>query len=253
MKKLLLIGGIIILPLVLISCAAQPAIGVSEEAPLSTSLPQTNTPEPTATATLALTPTPEGQIFRDDFTGQLRPEWSWENENPSRWTLTDDGWLQIIGEDQSLLGAERQSNLLWTTLPEGDFAISVHLQAQPVVNFQQATIYIYENLGNFIALDLGYCGPCGGKGIYMDYKIDKDWGKYMQLMNVKDLYLKLVSQENVITGYYTVEPNQWQRLGRLGNFFQFKRVGLGVSNVDQKHTSSDDLIGMFDYFEITRP
>jgi len=253
MKKLLLIGGIIILPLILISCAAQPAIGVSEEAPLPTPLPQTNTPEPTAT--LALTPTPEGQIFRDDFTGQLRSEWSWENEVPSRWTLTYDGRLQIIGQDPSLLLGGVQSNLLWTTLPEGDFAISVHLQAQPVVNFQQATMYLYENPENFVALNRGYCGFCvsGGNAIYMEYKIGKDFGTYKQPTNVTDLYLKLVSQENVISGYYAFEPDQWQRLGRFGNYFQFKRVGLGVSNVDQKHTSSDDLIGMFDYFEITRP
>ena len=253
MKKLLIIGGIMILSFVLISCAAQPAIGVSEEGPLQTPLPQTNTPEQTATATLALTPTPEGQIFRDDFTGQLRPEWSWVNENPSRWMITDDGWLKIVGEDLMLMGDGYQSNLLWITLPEGDFAISVHLQAQPVVNFQQASIHLYENNENYVAINRGYCKPCGGNAIFMEYKIDKSFGTYNQLTNVTDLYLKLVSQGNVITGYYAFEPDQWQRLGRVGNYFQFKRGGLGVSNCDRDHTSSDDLIGMFDYFEIARP
>jgi pyrimidine-specific ribonucleoside hydrolase len=128
------------------------------------------TPAVTSQATATLPPapvsatvpatTPENQIFRDDFEGALQPGWTWENEKPDHWALTPDGWLQILGEDAGLLYGQAQSNLLWRELPEGNFAITVHLQAAPVVNFQQATIYLYEDLQNYIAINRGFCGPC---------------------------------------------------------------------------------------------
>jgi len=117
-------------------------------APEPTPVPPTVPPEPTVEPSPELTSTPEKQIFRDDFTGELQPGWTWESENPDRWTITDDGWLQIIGEDSSLLADEQQSNLLWMDLPGGDFVITVHMKAQPIVNFQQATLYIYEDPDN---------------------------------------------------------------------------------------------------------
>jgi hypothetical protein len=127
--------------------------------------PSSFTPAPTATftlgptATVVPTATPENQLFRDDFNGLLQPGWTWENENPNRWNLTSDGWLEILGEDAALLYGQAQSNLLWRELPESDFAITVHLNAVPVANFQQATIYLYEDTQNYVAINRGYCGP----------------------------------------------------------------------------------------------
>jgi len=193
-------------------------------------------------------------VFRDDFDGNLQPGWTWQNEVPSRWTITQDGWLQIIGEDASLLGEGMQSNLLWHELPEGDFEITVHLKANPTDNFQQATIYIYEDGENYIAINRGYCGPCAtqGNGIYMEYKINGQLGAYNLATKETDLFLRLESKGNVVSGYYAFAPDKWVRLGRFGNYFAFKKVGLGVSNVDIQGINAD-LIGLFDYFEIRRP
>ena len=68
--------------------------------------PPTATPLPIVTPTAAIEPTatPEYLIFRDDFNDAIRPEWTWENENKERWTISPDGWLQIIGEDPALPG-----------------------------------------------------------------------------------------------------------------------------------------------------
>ena len=226
--------------------------------PEPTPLPPTEPPpEPTAepspepTLTVEPTATPENQLFRDDFTGELQPGWEWENENPDRWAFTDDGWLQIIGEHDSLLGEGSQNNMLWYPLPEGDFVITAHLKTLPFENFHQATIYIYEDPDNFIALNRGYCAPCstGGGGFYMEYKISGDANAYQQATDADDVYLRLESKDNIISGYYATAPDQWERLGRFGNYFQFKKVGIGVTNV----RAADDLVGLFDYFEITRP
>jgi hypothetical protein len=189
-------------------------------------------------------------LFRDDFEGGLQPGWVWENEKPELWAVTGDGWLQIEGEADSLLGGY-QSNLLWYPLPEGDFAITVHLKALPFESFQQATIFIYEDPDNFISLNRGYCGPCPtrGGGFYMDYKIGGDGAFYYVATDAEDVYLRLVSKDNMISGYYATEAGQWERLGRFGNYFQFQRVGLGVANGG----ADGVLVGMFDYFEISLP
>ncbi|MFZ5821534.1 MAG: hypothetical protein ACOYYJ_16680 [Chloroflexota bacterium] len=79
------------------------------------------------TPPLEPTATPEGLIFRDDFTGAPRPEWQQQNENPGLWQVTGDGWLQIAAEDDSLLINDAQTNTFLVDLPEGDFEISAHL------------------------------------------------------------------------------------------------------------------------------
>ena len=226
-----------------------------------TPIPPTFPPEPTGTstpkptATIIPTTTPEDQIFRDDFSGTLQPGWLWENENSDRWTITSNGWLQILGEDTALLYGQAQSNLLWRELPQGNFVIAVHLKAIPVANFQQATIYLYEDSQNFVAINRGYCAPCKtrGNGIYMEYKIGGALGAYMVALQETDLYLRLESKTNVITGSFATKPGQWQRLGRFGSYFLFKRVGLGVTNADAQSDDNADLVGLFDYFEITKP
>ena len=235
-----------------------PPTTVPEPSPIPpTELPPEPTVEPSPEPTPTIEPaaTPENQLFRDDFTGELQPGWTWENEKPDLWTFTNEGWLQIIGEDNSLLAVEQQSNLLWRALPGGNFIITVHLKAQPIVNFQQATLYIYEDPENYIALNRGFCDLCldGGNAFFMEYKIGGAWGAYNKATDKTDVYIRLTRESDVVSGYYAYEPDQWERIGRFGGaYFDFTRVGLGVTNVDSEGRDAD-LVGQFDYIEITRP
>lgn len=234
-----------------------PPTSAPKPTPLSPTVPPVPTvkPSPEPTPTINPTATPENQLFRDDFTGELQPGWTWENENPALWTFTDDGWLQIIGEDASLLNEQPQSNLLWRDLPSGDGIITIHLKTQPLSNFQQATLYLYEDLDNYVALNRGFCDLCvdGGNAFYFEFKISGAFGTYNQVTNATDVYLRLTREGDVISGYYATEPGQWERIGRYGgSYFDFKRVGIGVTNSDPSGLNGD-LVGQFDYFEITRP
>lgn len=239
--------------------AATTSVSTATTAPTATSIPPTNTPvptntlvpTPTETPKPTTTPLPEGVLFRDDFAGELQPGWEWENENADKWTFTDDGWLQIVGEHDNLLRENRQSNLLWYPLPEGDFVVTVHLNTKPFENFHQAAIYIYQDPDNYVTINRGYCDLCptGGNGFYMDYKISGQLGSYNIATKAEDVYLRLESKDNTISGYYATAPDEWKRLGRFGNFFQFTRVGIGVSNV----RAANDVVGQFDYFEISLP
>jgi hypothetical protein len=194
-------------------------------------------------------------LFRDDFAGTLQPGWAWENENPSRWSITQDGWLQIIGEDASLLHNGIQSNLLCREAPTGEFQIRVHLSADPIENFQQVTLYLYQDGNNYVAMNRGYCGPCetGGSGMFMEYKFAGSWGAYNVKTEDTDVLLRLVNQGKTVTGYYSFEPGgEWHRFGRVGKYLEHAKVCLGVSNVDSAGINAD-LIGRFDYIEIVLP
>jgi beta-xylosidase len=234
-------------------------VPTSTALPSKTSLPLptfTNSPEPTPSSTPAPIPTdtPIGQIFRDDFSINLQAGWAWHNENPARWTITPEGWLQILGEDASLLANEFQNNLLCRNAPTGEFEITVHLIADPSVNFQQATLYLYQDSENYIAINRGYCGPCltNGSGVFMEYKIAGSMGAYMEKTKDTDVFLRLVNQGQTITGYYAFEPEKWQLFGKIGNFVKNANICLGVSNVDSAGINAD-LVGRFDYIEISQP
>jgi len=76
----------------------------------------------------------------------------------------------------------------------------------------------------------------------MDYKISGTWGNYKAATEAEDVYLRLERKADMVSGYYAVEPDQWERLGRFGNYFKFTRVGLGVSNVH----AAEDVVGQVD-------
>ncbi len=244
--------------IVVTACGAPATTEPAPPPPLPTTAPEpTIPPEPSPEPAPIIEPTatPENQLFRDDFTEALGPGWEWENENPERWTFTDDGWLQIMGEDSSLLNEQPQSNLLWRPLPGGDFIITIHLKTQPLNNFQQATLFLYEDIENYVAINRGYCDLCdtGGNGFFFEFKISGASGSYSAKTEATDVYLRLTREGDVLSGYYGTAPDKFERIGRYGgSYFDFTKVGIGVTNSDPKGIEGD-LVGQFDYFEITRP
>ncbi len=232
-----------------------PAFALTSTRTLMPTLQPSQTPLPTTqpTASATATNTPVGQIFRDDFSGSLQPGWTWINEVPDRWTFTPEGWLQIIGQDPSLI-RDFQNNLLCRRAPSGDYEISVHLFADPKENFQQATLYLYQDGENYVAINRGYCGPCltGGSGIFLEYKLSGSVGTYKTSTADPEVYLRLLKQDNNIIGYYALDQGVWHRLGTIGDYIEDAEICLGVSNVDLVGIDAD-LVGLFDYIEISRP
>jgi inosine-uridine nucleoside N-ribohydrolase len=216
---------------------------------------QVETSITTPTTSIEPTITPINLIFRDDFNGNLQPGWTWQNEIPSRWFITSDGWLEISGEDASLLSEGTQSNLLCRQAPAGDFEITVHLSANPTVNFQQATLFLYRDGDHYVALNRGYCGPCetGGGGTFMEFKYSGGFGTYSAKAQNADTYLRVVSQDHHITGYYAFEESSWQRFGSVEYSIDLPQICLGVSNVDAVGAQNADLVARFDFIEIELP
>lgn len=200
------------------------------------------------------TTTPQYIIFRDDFNDPLDSAWGWENEDVSRYRVTQDGWLKITGGNKSVLNGGKQSNLLWIALPGGRFEISIHLKAEPLFDYQRAGVLLYQDTDHFVNLNRGYCLQCvlGGNGIFLEYSLNDQHGRYVTAATASDLYLMLTVEKGAISAFFAVEGDQWQYIASLKSDIPFERAALSVTN-DTAWNNGYDLIGMFDYFEIRSP
>jgi len=246
---------------------------------IHTDIPQPETPEPTqppeptdppaptntTEPTIAPTSLPDGVLFRDDFEGTLQPGWSWLDEDPERWSFEEFGGsnnLAIVADNPAFFNEGYQINTLARDVPAGEFAITAHIMTEPNENFKQANIFIFQDASNYIVLNIGFCDLCFGSGegdgFFMETIIDNNpfGDAYAIPRNAedKDVYLKLVNERGSITGYYALQPGEWQRAGAFGNYFDFVSVGIGASNaVGEEGPNGEDLIAYFDYFEISKP
>ena len=86
----------------------------------------------------------------------------------------------------------------------------------------------------------------------MEYKVTGGWDAFNVKTRDTDVYLRLTSQGNTITGYYAFDEEKWQRLGDIKRSFDITKICLGVSNVDSAGIDAD-LVGEFDYLEVSVP
>jgi hypothetical protein len=236
----------------------EPAEPAPTEVPPTIAPTEAPTDIPTEVPPMA-TPLPEGVLFRDDFNGSLQSGWTWRHEDPSRWSFIENGWLEIVADNVSLFMEDGDMvNFLTRDLPAGEFEIIAHVQADPDESFEQATIFIFEDEDNYIALNIGYCGVCSvaGPGFFMETIIENNpFGDAYQLpreASTTEVTLRLVNNGESIIGYYALPGGEWQRVGAFGHFFDFNSVGLGATNSNLNGVE-EDLVARFDYFEIRQP
>ena len=256
MKRLWLIIPVTIL--VLSSCSSPPDTPPTLKVEPTQPPPPTNTslpPEPTATSGPI--------IFIDDFDGGVDTAWSWLNEDPGRWQITPDGWLAITANHPSVLASEQnieQVNLLTQPAPQGDLIITTRLISNPDENFQQAGIFIVQDGQNYVSIINAFCEFClpdtGGHGVFMEgFKNGEPTAQGMVTalpLDQNDLYLRLVfsSSQNTITGYFSDDSSGWQQVGVVDEVPAFTTVALGAANTPGPEGISEDLLALFDYFEI---
>ncbi len=197
--------------------------------------------------------TPESPIFRDDFNGALSSAWMWDNKDASRYKV-ENGWLEITGGNESILNDEKQTNLLWIALPEGNFEMSTHVKSQPLLDYQRAGLLLYQDSNHYIALSQGYCMRClpNGKGVFLEYSLAGRRGEYSTAFDGDDLYLMLIVEQGAVSAFYAAKEGQWLHIASLENDIRFERAALNVTN-DRTWDRGYDIVGMFDYFEIRRP
>ena len=254
---------LLMLSLLLAACGAEPV----EQAPppeaeaeevAATVPPPPDTPEPTETPLPipTSTPMPAGLLFYDGFDGELAEGWMWQNEVPEKWTISEDGWLEINAEDGWMGGANIQTNVLLQPIPDARrFEIKSHLIADTTSDFQQAAIFLIEDSDNFLKINRGHCSPCPtqGDGIYTDYRYDGKDGSFKAVMADSDeVYFRIEYDRDsgYVTVYYAYQPEEWVQLRKIPIDLDYQMIGLGATNIDVQFNKDDDLVAKYDYFEV---
>jgi len=241
------------------------ACGSGEEAPPPASPATTNdssdvvSPSPTETEQ-----TPDSVLFFDDFDGPLDASWSWINEDPSRWRLTDNGWLEITAANPGFVAEEggniREINVLSREAPQGSFTLTTRLFTNPDANFNQVGIFMFQDGINYTAIFSGFCDPCLpgiGSGFLMEAFINNEYmsgGMWDQRdPSLMDVYLRLVydADAHTITGFAGRRPDEWQQIGVVQNFPSVLNIGLGAANAPGPNGVQEDLIASYAYVELS--
>ncbi len=232
--------------------------------PSVSTLPEGFVPKPAATWTSVPSPVPseapsaipapaavDPNFFRDDFVGNLDPQWTWIREDPQNWSLTAlPGFLQI-NVQAGYVVANTSSNLLLRPAPAGNFQIETQLDFRPESNFQFAGLIIYESYSSFIQAGRGYCrsSRCIGSGLYMDsyingMAIQPDFGQ-----SYKDsgpILLRLSRQGDSYTFQASADGKTWFVIGSHTSDIKPLQIGL----IAGQKVKGAVLPAAFDYFEV---
>jgi beta-xylosidase len=202
--------------------------------------------------TLAPTNTLEPPRTYDGFDGAFVLPWTWKDENPAKWNLTENpGFLRIYTSPYPDGG----QNILLMPVT-GNFTATTHVLFEPTTNFQFAGLTLFVENGIKVTFGRAFCGfipPCVGNGLYFDYieeeaAINGNFATAVPATN--EAWLKLERVGDALTGSYSGDGSTWQVIGThtLSAFFASPRIGLITGNDMVK--DDPEIHADFDFFDL---
>jgi regulation of enolase protein 1 (concanavalin A-like superfamily) len=157
----------------------------------------------------------EKALFEEKFAGKLSNGWTWTDEVPGSWRLTDGALeLKVLPVSEGLLGVGRKHPNLLLRDPgvKGDFAIEVRVNSQPSARFEHAGLMLFADGDNYVVLNKEMRDKSE-----IVFVAEKD-AKPSQLSKPyehQDVSLRLtVAGRKVIAQYRHYDTEAWQTLGK---------------------------------------
>lgn len=197
--------------------------------------------------------------FRDDFRGEVRPEWTIRNENPDNIDFNkQDECLTITTEFGSIWNNSQNDakNVFLIEPPEHlvDYVMTTRLvKFSPDARYQQAGLICFEDEDNYLKFVMEFDPGNGGltltvlpevegraeanHTLKVDQKIDSLW---LRVIKTGGIYLCAASRDGKT--YRTVAVLNWKDDNPT------KHVGLLAKNGGSKNSPGTD--AHFDFFEI---
>lgn len=189
----------------------------------------------------------------DDFdTETLAPTWSWINESPDHWSLTEaPGFLRLVLQPDF-------TTMLVRPVPQGDFEIRTRLIFTPTTNFEMGGLVLYQDDGNLLLLgrafcEFGYPGCVEGNGIYFDHIEDgalvgDNYG--MRTASTGLAYLRIIRQGSFYTGYVSEDGQNWLLVGRheVSSEVELDWMGLAIRGPIEQTEQTEQTSADFDFF-----
>ncbi len=153
--------------------------------------------------------------FSDDFSGGLKPGWTWIREDKSAWRTTDDG-LEIRIQRGNMWGPENSGkNVLVRELPKTDKAleISVTVEHRPTEQWEQVDLVAYYDDSHMVKI--GEELVDGKLSIVMGRE-EKDRARTIAIIPLEKnrVELKMRVEGRNVTGFYKPEgAAEWKKAG----------------------------------------
>jgi hypothetical protein len=161
----------------------------------------------------------EPHFSAHEFEGELPSGWTWINQDPTHWTLTEvPGAVRIVSQRGSIAGDLRDApNVLVDDAPAGHFDIVTRLTFNPTADSQNAAILIRLGDDGVISVGRGFCreeadASCVGSGVYFDGS-DLGCARVGMPTTEEEVYLMLRKAGHSYIGYYGL-GDRWVEVGR---------------------------------------
>jgi beta-xylosidase len=161
----------------------------------------------------------QGDYEEDFSTSNLGDGWSFYNEIPSKWSLTDrPGYMRIIPESYvdsgNNLTAGYWGNLLLRDAPTGDFEIMTELDFSPNSNAAHAGLIIYVSNTSYISFATAYNTALDPSGRILHTESDSLNGYIAanvqnEANSLTHIFLKLQKSDNLIRFFYSADGESW--------------------------------------------
>lgn len=172
----------------------------------------------------------------------LDSRWSWGNEDPTHWSLTDNpGYLRILTQEGSLF-TDSYKNLLLTTPNLENYHITTKVTFTPIEGVQSASLVVFQDAQNYIQLSRRF-----GTENEILFRVGID-GSILVNKNIPEtantVYLRISKLSDFYAGAYSLDGNSWTKAGQYYGSFNNPQVGLHAGN----GPSTMEINADFDYF-----
>lgn len=195
--------------------------------------------------------------WSDEFDAATLAEgWRWLRQDADKWSLSKrPGWLRIQTQWQRLTtGAPNNlENVLLRAAPAGDWSITVQVAFTPTQDLQQATLWVYRNDDNWIALERAFCGECSSftQGVFLESEQESVTSSVAAAaLSSSTAYLRMQRVGSRYTASYSTDGASWSEVGAAERpDLTDVRVGLSASNAG-KDPAAPSLPADFAWFRL---
>lgn len=171
--------------------------------------------------------TPVVLPVNDDFSGSaLDSCWSWVNEVPGAWSLTErPGFMRM--HTVSGLPQDGISNALLRTRPPENYVIETRLDFQPG-QYQQAGLMLFLDNNNWLAFAYDYYN--NHRELVLQGENSGEFGRPLDVVySSPSVYLRMKIDYDAVTAEYSADGASWQSLGQVtSNWASDATVTVGL-------------------------
>lgn len=185
------------------------------------------------------------KTWEDDFNSTtLNSTWSWLNEDPTHWSLTDNpGFMHIITQNGGIF-ASAHHNLLVTEAPSEDYQITAKVFISPSENYQGASVIVYADDDNYVRVSRRFADA--GEVNFRHESNDVLSANIGFDETATTVYLRITKQGNVYSGFYSIDGNGYTYIGQTTAVLTNPKIGI----LSENGPSTTEIPSDYDFFKL---